>query len=732
MAICSRVFTEARSRGSVAPAKVSAQSPPCNRNASPRATAASRSRSIRTSSGTTSGGSVDSAPATSRSRSASGHRGCCRAGSDRQASRSVVLRSLTAFRVVAAPRPPPWAGRRGAARRGAIRPPCVGRRPGPTRPPVGRRGPKGHSCRGGRHRMAQPAGRRTTLTRTGLGSVGRDVDGGQGRSGHRDGGPGAGRRGDDLDPGRRRGVLRGAREPRGDHPRRRDRAGGRVPPAAGRHRLPDLTRVRLGEGTPMPTYGVIGIAAVAAILFIVIVFKATWRVAEPNEALIISGLGARSASPDTADSLGFKIITGKGAVVLPGFQTARRLVLDSRATQLEVSCVTKQGIPVHVRGVVIYKIGDDFASIANAARRFLDQQAQMDDKTHTLFAGHLRSIVGSLTVEEMIHNREALTSAVRQSSSVEMSKLGLVVDSLQIQEIEDTAGYVQNLGKPHAAAVAAAARIAEAQRDQEATEAEQIANANKAAASRDSQLKQASFQAEIDQANAQAKQAGPLAEATSRQEVVVQETRAAELEAELSEQRLQSQVRKPADAKAYEQRTLAESDRDARISRAQADARETELRASADATRVKTAAIAEAEATKARGEATAFATRANGEAEAAATQARGLAQAQSNKARGLAEADAIKARAQALAENQEAVVAQQLAERWPEIVAAGATAFGNVDHMVVLNGADGVSELFAKALTLGGTGLGLARNLLEAMKQTEPAPNGAAPNRPES
>jgi len=481
----------------------------------------------------------------------------------------------------------------------------------------------------------------------------------------------------------------------------------------------------------------IAIGAAVALLLLIIVFKATWRVAEPNEALIISGLGARLASPDTADSLGFKIVTGKGTVLVPGFQTARRLVLDSRAAQLEVSCVTKQGIPVHVRGMVIYKIGDDYASIANAARRFLDQQNRMDEKTHTLFAGHLRSIVGSLTVEEMIHNREALTSEVRQSSSVEMSKLGLVVDSLQIQEIEDTAGYIENLGKPHAAAVAAAARIAGAQRDQEATEAEQVANANKAAASRDSQLKQASFQAEIDRANAHTKQAGPLAEATARQEVVVQETRAAELEAQLAEQRLQSQVRKPADAKAYQQRTLAEADRDAQISRAQADARETELRAGADATRVKAAAQAEAEATKTRGEATAFATRASGEAEAAATQARGLAEAEASKARGLAEAEsakarglaeaqAIKARAEALAENQEAVVAQQLAEKWPDIVAAGAQALGSVDHMIVLNGADGVSELLGRALTLGGTGLGLARTLMDSMKApaTQPPPNG--------
>ena len=105
----------------------------------------------------------------------------------------------------------------------------------------------------------------------------------------------------------------------------------------------------------------------------------------------------------------------------------------------------------------------------------------------------------------------------------------------------------------------------------------------------------------------------------------------------------------------------------------------------------------------------------------------GLAEAEAARAKGLAEADAIQARAAALAENQEAVVAQQLAERWPEIVEAGASAFGNVDHMVVLNGADGMAEMFAKALSLGGTGLGLARQLMDAMgKPPEKEPAEAA------
>lgn len=239
-----------------------------------------------------------------------------------------------------------------------------------------------------------------------------------------------------------------------------------------------------------PEILVVGGVAIVAVIVLILLFKAIWRVAEPNEALIISGLGAHTKN-ELADSLGFKIITGKGTAVLPGFQTARRLRLDSRATNLQVNCVTQQGIPVQVRGVIIYKVGDDFTSIANAARRFLDQQDSMNGAIHELFTGHLRSIIGNLTVEDLILNRERLTSETRSSAADEMSKLGLVVDSLQIQEIEDETGYITNLGKPHAAKIAAAARIAEAQRDQEATEAEQIAAAKKAAAVRESQIQQA-------------------------------------------------------------------------------------------------------------------------------------------------------------------------------------------------------------------------------------------------
>jgi flotillin len=482
-----------------------------------------------------------------------------------------------------------------------------------------------------------------------------------------------------------------------------------------------------------------GIAGGLLVLFII--FKLMWRVAEPNEALIISGLRTHAPGSDhLEESLGFKIVTGKGTLVLPGIQTVRRLSLDLREAELGIDCVTTQGIPLSIRGVVIYKVGDDYASIANAARRFLDQQNQIDVKVHNVFAGHLRAIVGNMTVEEMIRDRERLTELTRAASGVETEKLGLVVDSLQIQEIGDPTGYIRNLGLPHTSAVQRDARIAAAQADRDATQAEQEADALKAEARRHSQIKQAGFQAEIDRAQAQAAQAGPLSEATAHQHVVVEETKVAQLEAEREEQRLQATVRKPADARAYEQTTLAKAERDARVHSAEAQAREVELAAKANAGKVRVEAEAHAEQTRllaaanadqVRFDAGAHAesTRMVGEAQAAAERARGEAEAAAARAKGMAEADAIKARADALAENQDAVIGQQLAEQWPEIVEAAAKPFAAVDQMIVLNGAQGLSEALAQALSQGIAGLQLARGILAGGAGT-PSENGQATAEP--
>ena len=472
-----------------------------------------------------------------------------------------------------------------------------------------------------------------------------------------------------------------------------------------------------------------GVVAFAAIIFIVILFRSMWQVAEPNEALVISGMRHDGSGVTAGESLGFKIVTGRGTMVIPGIQVVRILSLDLREASLEVQCVTTQGIPVGVKGVVIYKVGDDYASIANAARRFLDQQAKMDARIQNVFNGHLRAIVGSLTVEELIRERDKLTAATRSAAGTEMEKLGLIIDSLQIQEIDDPTGYIENLARPHAAAVAKDARIAQAQADQVATQREQEAEAIKAQSVRDSKIKQAGFQAEVDRAAAQAKQSGPLADATARQQVVVEETKVAQLESQKKEQELLVSVRRPADAAAYEKTTLAAAQRDADIAGSQARARQVELQAEADAKRVTLTAEAEAGQTKVRAIAQSEAIKQIGEAEASATRAKGLAEGDAIKAKGLAEGDAIQARATALGTNQEAVIAQGLAEKWPSVVEAAAKSFSGIDQMIVLNGAQGITEILGQTLSQGAAGLQMVRGLMRNLSTGDGAhaTNGQKP-----
>jgi flotillin len=450
---------------------------------------------------------------------------------------------------------------------------------------------------------------------------------------------------------------------------------------------------------------VIGVPLVGAILF-----KVLWKVPAADEALIVTGLGVKGRA--VGDRI-FKIVTGGGAFVMPVLQKAQYLTMKADKAMLEVEGVDSQKIPVGVRGIAIFKVGDDEASITNAGVRFLEeQQGQMHDLVREVFHGHLRSIIGTLSVEDLIANRNELAQATRDSSADEMQKLGLVVDSLQIQEILDPTGYIKALGEPRAAEVRKQARIAQAAADREATEREQEAEALKAAARRDSEIKRASYQAEIDKQTAQSAQAGPLADAEARKQVVVQETEVADLEAQREEKRLDTQVRKPADAAAYQKQVEAEAERVARISIAEAQAREVELAAAAKAKQIEQIGASESRVTSQRGI-----------AEAEATKARGEAEGASIRAKGLAEAEAIGKRAEALEKQSDAVIGQQIAEQLPEIVRAASESFKYVDNLTVLNGAQGISEIIAQVIGQAGPALEMAQAALAARK----SPNGAKP-----
>jgi flotillin len=450
---------------------------------------------------------------------------------------------------------------------------------------------------------------------------------------------------------------------------------------------------------------IIGIV-VAVLVILVVLFRMSWRIAEPDEALIISGFRSRGALDGPGGKMGFRIVTGRGALVVPGVTKVRTLSLEAHESEIQVPCVSQQKIKLDLRGVVVYKVGDDFPSIANAARRFLDRPAaELESKVQNVFVGHLRGIAGSLTVEEMISDQDKFAQQVRDRCSQEMESFGLVIDSFQIQEVTSPSSYIENLAVPHQAEVERNARIARATADRDAVAQEQTAAAQIASSVRDTEIKKAGFQAEIDRANQNAAQQGPLAQATARQAVVQEETKVAELQAEQKEQQLQVDVRRPADAEAYKQTTLATAGRDVTIRQAEAAAQQVRLNAEAQAAAMKIQA-----------EAQAGATRINGQAEADAIRARGLAEADAIRARMEAEAAGIERRAAALSQNQEAVIAQQIAENLPAIVAAAASPFEHVGSFTVLNGAEGVTGALAQIIQQAGALTTMAReSLMPAM-----------------
>jgi flotillin len=396
-----------------------------------------------------------------------------------------------------------------------------------------------------------------------------------------------------------------------------------------------------------------------------------WHVPAPNEALLVSG--SKHKRQDTQ----FRIVTGHGCFVMPVKQKARVLSLALQEAEIVEDCITNQGIRLNVRAVAAFKVGDDPASIANAARRFLSEQARMEVLVGRIFAGHLRSIVGGLTVEQIVRERDRVAQEVKDGSHSEMEKLGIVVDALEIQEIEDSSGYISNLSAPHAAAVASQARIARAQADQQAAEQEQQAAAMKAQYERDLMIKQSGFLAETEQAKAQAAQAGPLAEARASQEVIEQQTALAQRRVDLAAQRLEAEVRRPADAEAYKQRTLSEAERD-----------QAKFAAEGEAYRRTTLATAEAQAARIQADADAYAERTRAEAQAAANTAQAASLANGN---------------------QELIAANRIVEVLPALSASAAQGIAG-SNLTILNGTEGVSQVLAGLVGQGLTILDTLRN----------------------
>jgi flotillin len=280
-----------------------------------------------------------------------------------------------------------------------------------------------------------------------------------------------------------------------------------------------------------------------------------YRVPAPDEAMLISG--GRRGLKDAP----FRVVTGHGAFVTPLFRKVRYLTLSMQEAEVAETCVTKQGISLNVRSVIAFKVGYDPESIVNAGQRFLSDQDQMSVLTGRIFAGHLRSIIGSMTVEEIVTERQKLATEVLDGSKAEMATIGLTVDSLQIQSIDDMgAGYIAAMAAPNNAAIQRQAKIAQSAADQAAAEAQQASVRKQAEFARQTSVVQAQYKAEVDKAQAEAAQAGPLAQASAQRAVIAAQAELAQHQAELRQQQLVTEVIRPAEAEAEKVKILAIAD----------------------------------------------------------------------------------------------------------------------------------------------------------------------------
>ncbi|WP_328849150.1 flotillin family protein [Micromonospora zamorensis] len=483
--------------------------------------------------------------------------------------------------------------------------------------------------------------------------------------------------------------------------------------------------------------------AVLLVLILVLFVLSRIKVAGPNEAFIVTGRKGRTTQTAdggrSTDNSGQKVVLGASVFVLPVVQKLQSLDLSSRRIDVGIrGAVSKQGIRADLHGVAIVKVGGTEDAIRAAAQRFLHQQDEIDNFTREVLAGALRSIVGRLTVEEVIRDRAAFASAVAEEAEHSMTNQGLVLDTFQLQDILAEGSYLQDLGRPEAARVLKDAAIAEARARQQAEQERLLAEEAIAEANRNLSLKQAGIQAEIDAAKAKSAAAGPLAQAERDQAILSEQQKVAERNAELKQRQLDTEVRKPADAARYKVEQEAEASRAAAVLHADAQrqsviaaaqASAEQARLTGEGERARRAALAEANAIEGAKEGEAEQRRRSAIAEA--VEREGQAEAAAILAKGEAEADAMARKAEAFAAYGEAAVLDLLVKVLPQVVEAASAPIGAIDKMTVIS-TDGASSLtksvagnVAQGLQLGSdlTGIDLA-GLLSRLGSASAAGNG--------
>jgi len=423
------------------------------------------------------------------------------------------------------------------------------------------------------------------------------------------------------------------------------------------------------------------LAIVVVFILCILIWANRYVKVGPNEVLVISGRRRRMRDASgEIKSVGFRIVKGGGAFVWPVIEKSDILSLEVMTLEVkppETYCIT--GAPLMVDGVAQIKVKGDDISIATASEQFLSKGTRqiMEIALQTV-EGHLRAIVGTLTIEDIYKNRDMFSQKVQEMASSDMANMGLHIVSFTLREIRDSQGYLDALGKPRIAQVKRDATIGEAEAERDATiksaqanqagqEAKYEAETHIAEANRNYEMKVAEYQASINEKKAAADLAYDLQKYKTSQlvkkeevsvDLVEKENRIKVQEQEILRKvkELAATVERPADAEKYRVTMLAEAER-ARIQ------------------------------TEAEGKAKAIQQVGVGEAEA--RRAKGLAEAQVIQAQGEAEAEAMHKKADAWQRYNEAAMTQMVLDKLPEIARAVAEPLGKIDRMVVINGSDG-------------------------------------------
>lgn len=397
---------------------------------------------------------------------------------------------------------------------------------------------------------------------------------------------------------------------------------------------------------------VIIIAVVALMMLVVMAtLRNNYIKVPPNQVAVVSGRKRKMKVSNTETlEVGYRLIKGGAAFVWPFFERLDTLDLRSMSIQnLDVkSVITKEGVPVSVKAVANIKIGSEDTLLSNAVERLLGKtQAEVMNMAYETLEGHLRAILGKLTVEQVYGDRAMFGSQMVTESQADLAKLGLKIDVLTIKELKDEQGYLEALGRKRTEEVKRDAEVGSAEAKREATiksttaqkDGELANQANmtlRAEAEKSRHVKEALYLAEVQAEQARANQAGPIAQAEREKALITARTEVAREDALRKEQELVATIIKPAEAKKQADTIAAE-----------AQATIVGIDATAEKSRVETISIGQAVAIKNQAEAEANAIKVKALAEAEGTKAKLLAEAEGKKAGLLAEAEGILKKAEA-------------------------------------------------------------------------------------